>query len=155
MKRTVIAVAAIALSAGLANAQSAQQRYQGTFFVTDASGGCTTDEGVAAQPNEHYVFVFRSDNQLQAMSIVGQRRALAFVPEGGKFKKAGDFFGTYIPAAANPRSGPGKYSSFKVEPSKLSGDNDQVRVTGKLTNFEGIDGCTVTFEASGLRRPGF
>jgi hypothetical protein len=152
----MLAAALAAMGCGAAQAQSAQQRYQGTFFVTDATDGCTAEDGsVVAQSNEHYVFVFRSENDLQAMSLFGQRRALAFVAEGKKFGKSGNFFGTYIPAGAVPRQAPGKYSQFKVAPSKLAGDTESIRVTGKLTGFEGFENCTVTFEAGGIRRPGF
>jgi hypothetical protein len=155
MKQVMIAAAALALGCGAAQAQSSQQRYQGTFFVTEASGGCETADGNVAQPNEHYVFVFRTDNDAQAMSIIGQRRALAFVPQGGKFGRQGAFQGTYIPTGATPRQGEGRYSQFKVTPGNLQGSTEQIQVQGRLTNFEGVDGCTVTFEAGGIRRPGF
>jgi hypothetical protein len=155
MKLLICAAAVAVMGCGAANAQSAQQRYQGTFFVTDASGGCTTDDGVVAQPNEHYVFVFRTDNDGQAMSIIGQRRALAFVAQGARFARSGNFQGTYIPAGAVPRQRAGRYSQFKITPARLAGDTASIAVSGKLADFEGIEGCTVTFEAGGVRRPGF
>lgn len=156
MKRFLIGAAFAAMASGAVCAQEAQQRYQGALFITATSGGCVNADGTtAAVAGDQFTFVFRSDNTIQAMALFAQRRALTFVPRSPTFGKSGDYVGTYIPSSANPRTAPGRYAGFKIKPAKLGANTSQIFVEGKIFTFEGTAGCDVTFEAGGIRRPGF
>lgn len=156
MKSLAYGICVAVLGSGLAYGQAAEQRYQGTFFVTEVSPGCTNADGsTTVTLNEHFVWVFRSSNALQSMSVVQQRRAASFSPENQRFGKSGNYTGLYILSSSGLRSASAKYSKFKMTPATLTPTTATVQLEGQLSDFEGAIGCNVTFEAGGVRRPGF
>ncbi|MGA0533093.1 hypothetical protein [Hansschlegelia sp. KR7-227] len=154
MKRLLWALGAVCLFAAPAAAQTKEQRYQGTFFVTAASDDCATDR--TASVGDNGVFTFRTETQKQAFSIFEPRSGGSVVPSTNKrFGKSGNYRMTWIGGGAIAKESTGAYSAFATKPAAFAPGTETVVVNGRLTNYQGTAGCTISFEASGLRRPGY
>ncbi|WP_146035714.1 hypothetical protein [Methylopila sp. Yamaguchi] len=154
MKSIVSALVLFAASAFAANAQTAQQRYQGTFFVTSASAACAAEP--AAEVGDNFVFVFRTETTRQVFALFGTRRAMSYAPStGARFATSGTHSSISIGGGAASTTFTGAYRSFVAQPATFATTTQTMSLRGTLTNFDGTAGCTITFTASGLRRPGF
>ena len=158
MKPIIASMALAAAAASLAApARADDLRWEGTLFITAITPACAPSGGGAtALVGDQWTWVFRDLDGAQTMSIIGQRRALAFAPKGSDaFKKAGGYAGTYIGSDAVGSQNGSDYSGFKTSPAKISQDVRTLTLSGKISDFGGTAGCDPTFEAAGVRRPGF
>lgn len=142
-----VTAAVVASSVGLA----AEQRYQGTFFVTDANAACQAGDS-SIDVGTNFVFTLRIGNG-EAFGLFGSRSAYQIEPQGSEtFKANGPYAGTKIGSGGSASQLEGRYSKLSISPAAPGDGNQQILLKGGLTNFD-HDGCTVKFVAAGARRP--
>lgn len=152
MLKPLVVAFGVALFASSA-ASAAEQRYQGTFFVTEVNAACRAGDS-SIDVGTNYVFAFRTGNG-EAFALFGSRSAYQIEPNGSDaFKASGPYAGTKIGAGGSASELAGQYSKLTINPDAPSDANQQILVKGGLTNFD-HGGCTVKFVASGARRPDF
>lgn len=151
MMRLTCAFALSLFLSSAALAQTAEQRYQGTFYILSTTSQCS---GEIARLNRDFLFVFRTDPDKQLIGLFGTPLGVSIrTSTTGRFAASGSYAATKIGSGANVSTYTGAYSSFVISPATFAASTLSVLVRGTLTNFDGIAGCTITFRGGGARRP--
>lgn len=160
MTRSHLGAALAALACG-ATPASAVVLWQGDGNVTAATAACAP--GVAERRDIGVGTILRTLYRPADLSNNGADARFSFVHDGQAL------YAVFLPGGALPNgnyasfgvrhngvliaNASGAYRAFSVSPATVTASTTFVEVTGRLTNFLDIAGCTISFRAAYAPKP--
>jgi hypothetical protein len=158
--RSFFAVAALPLLIAATPAQ-AEVAWQGEVVIASVTAGC----GTSWQVGNFARAVFRPANDGNTIttndadayfSIFTLRSAFAHKVVGGQFVLGGTG-DPYVGAGISSRGKSfnfqgGTYRSLVAVPSTITAATPTIRISGSITKFSNVPGCTIAFRANLVRR---
>ena len=157
MRRTsmVPVAAALACAALPAQAATTQTVWQGDAFLTTVTSPCTAS-GIAQ--DDYYRTVYRpklsGTDPAEALSFVGGRSLVLGTSAAGSamFQGSGNYKIEGVGSRANFFTSTGHFQ-LSILPAPITAGTQDVSITGSLTNFFAITGCTIQFTSALVQRP--
>lgn len=145
----------IALSGIGASSASAKTNWQGEMMITAVNAACS---GGAAAVGDHALTTMLPNtvagNGADSYIAFHINRRLAYTLKvtNGPLAAGKAYDATGISSGANIFTFSGRISKFTMSPSALTATTRFVTVSGQITNWNNVTGCTITFDAAYVLR---
>jgi hypothetical protein len=134
--------------------------WDGTIVVTSATQQCTPKFDCIACGSIRAMYRphLKASDPKAAVLLYGDHDGEVIViratTDTRQMQGNGDYCGiAFIPSAGESQTWFGGTSTFNVTPANVTAATNIVRITGTVTKFGNIPGCTVTFRAAFMRQP--
>ena len=142
-------------AAGVGQAATTQTVWQGESFLTSVSDTCTASNIAVG---DYYRVVYRpklnGTDPAEGLSFVGGRSAVLATSAAGSamFQGSGTYKSTGVSSRATSFSSTGHFQ-LSISPAPILSGTEVVTISGTLTNFFAITGCTIGFSSALVQRP--
>lgn len=150
-----MAVAAVASAGAAQAANNPLIVWQGAITITNLTAACSSiGQGVGTLLTSVYRPRLESDEPVSGLTILSDRTAQVFfnasTSNNDQMIGRGGYLGHIIGsrATAIPNSSQGSFTgnyNFKVRPVTITADTTSITITGTLTNYFNVTGCTLSF----------